>query len=178
MIYGRRKTGIARRSSNKMTESEQKITKLVQFLLNTTHAKMLPWNGTSMFKNAIDSILSLLVNVVSGKFITLSDIGCGIVDMGKDIVNGAFSNIGKADTKSFTGAAMQYNGLHMSAAETFDDTEKYWLRRIAERFYSMGPFTLIDYTFKGLFLHSVYNTYRLVLNPSTGKMEFMNKQEA
>ena len=179
MIYGRRKTGISRRSSNKMTQSEQQITKLVQFILNTTHAKMLPWNGTSMFKNAIDSVFSFVTNVLSGKFITLSDVGHGIVDMSKEIVNGtAFTNIGSARTKSFTGAAMQYNGLHMSVSETLDDTEKYWLRRIVERFYSMGPFTFIDYTFKGLFINSLYNSYRLVLNPSTGKEEFMNKQEA
>jgi len=179
MIYGRKKTGIARRSSNKMTDSEQKITKLVQFVLNTTHAKMLPWNATSMFKNAIDSILSYIINVLSGKHITLSDAGSGILDMGKEIVNGtAFTNIGSADTKSFTGAAMQYNGVHMGLAETFDDTEMQTWRRIVKRFSSMGPLTFIDYTFKGLFLNSVYNTYRLVLNPSTGKEEFMNKQEA
>ena len=99
--------------------------------------------------------------------------------MGKEIFNGtAFTNIGKPYTLSFTGAAMQYNGVHMGISETFEDTEKYWVRRLIERFVSMWPFTLIDYTFKGLFTNMVYNTYRLVMNPSTGKMEFMNKQEA
>ena len=179
MIYGRRKTGLARRSSNKMTQAEQKISKLVSFILNTTHAKMLPWNVTSIYKNLIDSAFSLLSLITSMKQLSPQDLGAAIINMGKEIFNGtAFSNIGSPDTLSFTGAAMQYNGVHMGIADTFDDTEKYWVRRVIERFYSMGPFTLIDYTFKGLFTNMVYNTYRLVLNPSTGKMEFMNKQEA
>lgn len=179
MIYGRRKTGLARRSSNKMTQTEQKISKLVSFILNTTHAKMLPWNVTSIYKNLIDSTFSLLSLITSMKQLSPQDLGAAIIYMGKEIFNGtAFSNIGSPDTLSFTGAAMQYNGVHMGIADTFDDTEKYWVRRVIERFYSMGPFTLIDYTFKGLFTNMVYNTYRLVLNPSTGKMEFMNKQEA
>ena len=179
MIYGRRKTGLARRSSNKMTQSEQKISKLVQFVLNATHAKMLPRNGTSIFKNMIDSAFSMISQLVSGKQLTLQDFGQAIINMGKEIFNGtAFTNIGKPYTLSFTGAAMQYNGVHMGISETFEDTEKYWVRRLIERFVSMWPFTLIDYTFKGLFTNMVYNTYRLVINPSTGKMEFMNKQEA
>lgn len=179
MIYGRKKTGLARRSSNKMTQSEQKISKLVSFILNTTHAKMLPWNGTSIYKNMIDSTLSLISLLTSMKQLTPQDLGYGIIDMGKEIFNDtAFTNIGSPNTSSFTGAAMQYNGVHMNIGGTFGDTQKYWVRRCFERFMSMGPFTLIDYTFKGLFTNMVYNTYRLVLNPSTGKMEFMNKQEA
>lgn len=179
MIYGRRKTGLSRRSSNKMTQSEQKISKLVSYLLNTTHAKMLPWNGTSIYKNMIDSALSFISLISSVKQMTPQDLCAGIIDMGKELFNGtAWTNIGSVDTKSFTGAAMQYNGVHMGIPEEFKDTQKYWLRRVIERFYSMGPFTLIDYTFKGLMTRMVYNHYRLVLNPSTGEKEFMNKQEA
>lgn len=179
MVYGRRKTGLARRTSNKMTQSEQKISKLVQFVLDTTHAKMLPWNGTSIYKNMIDSTFSMLSLITSMKQLTPQDLAMGIIYMGKEIFNGtAFTNIGSANTSSFTGAAMQYNGVHMGISDTFDDTEKYWLRRIISRFLSMGPFALIDYTFKGLFTNMVYNTYRLVLDPSTGEEKFMNKQEA
>lgn len=179
MVYGRRKTGLARRSSNKMTQSEQQISKLVSYILNVTHSKMLPGNGTSIYKNFIDSTCSFMSLISSAKQMTVSDLFGGIVDMGKELVNGtAFTNIGSPTTNSFIGQAMQMCGVHEGISNTFEDTEKYWLRRVIQRFYSMGPFTLIDYTFKGLYTAMVFNTYRLILNPSTGKHEFMNKEEA
>lgn len=176
-LYGRKKTGISKANSTKMSNFEKKFSKLAALLMSMTHAKLLPWNLTSIAKNLVDSMCSFIV-FIGESFVHPIDMVQAIADMGSEIFTGsAFTNITNVDSRSFTAAAMQYNGVAESVGEMFEERAVNPLRRLITRHYSMGPFTFIDYTFKGLFTRMVYNTYRLVTDPNTGQQVFANKEE-
>ena len=177
-LYGRKKTGISRANSTKMSNFEKKFSKLASQLMSMTHAMLLPWNFTSISKNFLDSMCSFLV-FIGESFMHPIDVGIAIKDMSKELFNGsAFNNIFKPNSRSFTAAAMQYAGVANSVGETFEDLNINPIRRFIQKHFSMGPFTFIDYTFKGLFTNMTYNTYRLIEDPNTGKKVFVNKEEA
>jgi len=70
---------------------------------------------------------------------------------------------------------MQRNGLAGSTKELFKGQRSSALRRFIAKHFNMGEYTLVDYMTKGLIAMSVYHNHRLILNPLTGKKEFLNK---
>jgi hypothetical protein len=60
----------------------------------------------------------------------------------------------------------------------FRGTNKAWARRVLENHCSMGEYSLVDYMYKGLITQMIYDSVRLIEDPSTGEQVFATKQQA
>ena len=175
-VYGRTKVS-SFNSSEKMGPKEQAASRITEVALAKAHAKLMNHNWRAILKNFIDSFLTETGEIFAGKYITVKDALWANKEMGKEIFS-AFGSFGRANTKSKIAALMHLNGVSGSISEIFSQHNETWLRRVISKHFSMGEYTLVDYTFKGHLTAAVYHSIRLVKNPNTNKLEFMNKDQA
>lgn len=174
-VYGRMVTGF---SENKaMSNTEKVIAKCLYRLRSLAHSKLMKHNWFGVAKNLIDSTSSLLGEIYGGKHFTIDMFVKALGHMGKEILTGAAFSFGKTNTRSWTAKAMQYNGVSETTHELFHNRNESRLRRIAQMT-PMIEYTFVDYSFKGCITNMAYDSYKLVTNPSTGKKEFMNMEQA
>lgn len=65
-----------------------------------------------------------------------------------------------------------------SIHERYSGQNKWWIRRFASEKMPSIEFEAIDYTSKAIITESVLDAYRLMYNPKTQKVEFLNESEA
>ena len=174
-VYGRTRTGF---DSNKPMDKKAKaVSQLTDTILSKAHAKLMSHNWRAVLKNFVDSFLTDMGEILSGKYITVKDALWANAEMFREIV-GTSNSFGRANNKSKIAALMQLNGASGSISEIFGQHNETWLRRIVSKHFAMGEYTLVDYTFKGHLTASLYHSIRLVKNPVTKELEFMTKDQA
>ena len=84
--------------------------------------------------------------------------------------------IKNGNSRSLVQALMDSGGLASSLESTFGDQNKTWLRRISS-FFNMGFFTIGDYATTSMIMTSTFHATRLIPDPKTNKLQFMNEEE-
>lgn len=176
-IYGRMIKPLGS-NKRKMTKMEKLITRFLQNIRSYAHTKLMAHNLVGIVKNGIDSFSSIIAEAVGGKYFDTHMMWKSMGYMAKEFFGGQLWALGNTKTRSFTAAAMQFNGAHGSIHEMFHHHNESWFRRILSAHLCMGEYTLIDYTFTGLLTNMIYCSYKYMVNPNTGQREFMNKEKA
>ena len=174
-VYGRTRTGFD--SKKPMDKRAKAISQLTDTILSKAHGKLMSHNWRAVLKNFVDSFLTDMGEIMSGKYITVKDALWANKEMAMEIFSTTRS-FGRANNKSKIAALMQLNGASGSISEIFGQHNETWLRRVVSKHFAMGEFTLVDYTFKGHLTTALYHSIRLVKNPITKELEFMTKDQA
>ena len=174
-VYGRTRTGFD--SKKKMDKNAKLVSQITDTILSKAHAKLMSHNWRAVLKNFIDSFLTDMGEILSGKYITVKDALWANAEMAKEIFS-TTNSFGRANNKSKISALMQLNGVSGGISEIFGQHNETWLRRIVSKHFAMGEYTLVDYTFKGHLTTAIYHSIRLVKNPVTKELEFMTKDQA
>lgn len=173
-VYGRTRTGF---KGGKMSNTERKLSSITDKLASKAHSMLMGHNWRAMLKNAIDSGSTLTQEIMAGKYFTIQDAVFANGIVGSEVFK-AMRSIGKTQSKSKLVQLMQYSGVSNSISEIFSRHNETWLRRVFGRFFNMGGYNLIDFTFKGFITAMVYHSTRLVEDPITKQMKFMTKDQA
>ena len=176
-VNGRMRVGVWGNKNSPMSKSARVSSRIVDTVLAKAHAKLMNHNWRAILKNFVDSFLTETGEILCGKYITVVDALFANKEMGSEIFS-QVKSFGRANNKSKIAALMQLNGCSGTIAELFGQHNETWLRRIISKHFSMGEYTLVDYTFKGHYLTALYHSIRLVKNPKTKKLEFMTKDQA
>lgn len=176
-MYGRMRAGF--RKFKKLSPVERFLQKFTQSINTAVWNKYMIHNWNSVAKNGIDSFWSLMAEASGGKYFSQEDLRvAGINCFGRDIIKGGpIGSIASINVPTMTAALMQYNRVSGSINDIFDGAELSRVRRALGKT-KTGEYTAIDYMYKGLVTEAIYNSYRLIVNPSTGKAEFMNREQA
>ena len=174
-VYGRTRTGFD--SKKPMDKRAKAISQLTDTILSKAHGKLMSHNWRAVLKNFVDSFLTDMGEIVSGKYITVKDALWANKEMAMELFSTAGS-FGRANNKSKIAALMQLNGASGNISELFGQHNETWLRRVISKHFAMGEYTLVDYTFKGHLTAALYHSIRLVKNPITKELEFMTKDQA
>lgn len=173
-VYGRTRTGF---KGGKMNQTERTLSQLTDKLASKAHSMLMSHNWRAVLKNAYDSGSTLTQEILAGKYFTVQDALWSNKIVGGEVFK-ALRSIGKTKSKSKLVALMQYNGATNSISEIFSRHNETWLRRVFGRFFHMGEYTLVDFTFKGFITAMTYHATRLVTDPSTGTDKFMTRDQA
>lgn len=173
-VYGRTRTGF---KGGKMNKTERTISAITDKLAQKAHSKLMAHNWRSMVKNGWDSFSTLTQEIMAGKYFTVKDALWGNRLVGGEVFK-ALSSVGKTRNKSLLVGLMQYSGCSNSISEIFTRHNESWVRRVFGRFFNMGGYTLIDFTFKGWITAMAYHATRLVIDPNTGEKKFMTRDQA
>lgn len=174
-VYGRMVSGFSRNKT--MSNTEKVIAKCLYRLRGLAHSKLMKHNWFGVGKNLKDSTWSLLGEIYGGKHFTIGMFVKALWHMGKEILTGEAFSFGKTNTRSWTAKAMQFNGVSGTTHELFHNRNESRIRRVLQMT-PMIEYTFVDYSFKGCITNMVYDSYKLITNPSTGKKEFMNMEQA
>lgn len=173
--YGRMSEGFGDKSK-KMSTTEKIATKAVNNFRSIANVGLLAWNILSASKGFLAAYWYSGTEAFVGRYY---DSGDRLYTTGKLLaeIPSALRSIGKGgNTKSIIQAAMQHNGLATSIENSYGEQNEYWLHRIT-KFFRMGIFTIGDYIINSIILTSTYHAHRLIENPSTGELMFMNEEE-
>lgn len=173
-VYGRTRTGF---KGGKMSATERTLSQLSDKLASKAHGMLMSHNWRAVLKNALDSLSTLTQEIIAGKYFTVKDALWANATVGGDFFK-ALSTVGKTRNKSKVVALMQMNGATNSISEIFSRHNETWLRRVFGRFFHMGEYNLVDYTFKGWITVMTYHAHRLMFDPSTNEMRFMTRDQA
>lgn len=174
-VYGRTRTGFD--SKKPMDRNAKRVSQITDTILSKAHAKLMSHNWRAVLKNFIDSFLTDMGEILSGKYITVKDALWANAEMAKELFS-TTNSFGRANNKSKISALMQLNGVSGGISEIFGQHNETWLRRVVSKHFAMGEYTLVDYTFKGHLTAAIYHSIRLVKNPITKELEFMTKDQA
>ena len=83
---------------------------------------------------------------------------------GYNVKNGKAAVLGQSNVVSKVAGAMQANGISGKIYEIFKDKDETWFRRVVEKNFAMGEYTLVDYTIKGWIVPAIYHNFRLIDN--------------
>jgi len=137
---------------------------------------MLGVNFTTIEVGYLDALCSMFADAMGGKYITAADMRKAfaycIAHTGKML-----ANLGNPVVEDKLVAAMQFNQLSRSNSEIFSSTDKFKLDRFVHDHLLMGGYTLADYMINSMMLTATYNHYKLLINPTTGKQQFMSKTD-
>ena len=176
-MYGRMRSGF--RKFKKMSKVERGLQKATQALNSVVWSKLMIHNWNSVMKNAVDSFWSLMAEASGGKYFAVDDLRAAAKNcFGRDLAYlGPLSSLSNIALPTLTANLMQYNRVSGSIDDIFDGAELSWVRRTLRKT-KTGEYAAVDYLFKGMVTEAIYHTYRLITNPSTGKLEFMNREQA
>lgn len=176
-MYGRMRQSI--NPGVKMGRVQQIISKLAYKIMTLSHSKLMVHNWPAVLKNWWDSGSTLYAEIASGRDFDVSCFKEAVFRIGRDLKNTIKSMpLGRVNTRSETAAQMAACGVSSSINELFRGTNKWWVRRVIENHGSMGEYNLVDYLYKGLITQMIYNSVRLIEDPSTGQTVFATKQQA
>lgn len=182
-LYERKNAGFTDRGSTKRaSKTEAIISKNLKRIQSKSHSKLMAHNWRTVLKNLIDSSWNFFTELYGGKYINFKNFKRSSKILVLDFPK-ALMAAGNPQSKGFKNtssviAAMQFNELSGSVQEIFKGQRSSFFRRFYDKFFTMGEYTLVDFMFKGAIMTTVYQSYRLVTNPNTGKQEFMNQEQA
>jgi len=156
---------------------ERRLSQGFAGVLGIAHMKLMSHNFRAVIKNLLDSAFTAIAEIGGGKYFTFKDFMYGLHYAFKDIIK-AFGSINNANTKSKLAAAMQFNSAAESVDELFQHNNNSWITRFFKKFFCMGEYTLVDYLIKGGVTAMIYHHHRLIVNPKTGKREFLTQDQA
>lgn len=123
-------------------------------------ASLLAHNYASAIVSFLDPLLSLTLDMATGKFVNYRDLGYAVGVILTDIPR-AFRSLGSVRTYSKANAAMQYFQLGKNNNTTFKNLDKSQFYRFMSDDLGMKLFTVGDYTISCLTMISTMNNYKL-----------------
>lgn len=178
-LYGRSVTGFGK--NGRLTKQDQGWAKLTMWMRSVLHQRLMGGNPMSLVKNGNDSTQSLISEILSGKYIVGRNLG-NPLNIARFIFHKfpsyLFGTLGVQSTKAVTKSQglMRMLGISDSFHERYENTNQYRARRIASNAISMAP-QAVDYSSKLALTEYVFDSYRLVWNPMSGKYEFLNHND-
>ena len=180
-LYGRNMTGFGQ--NGRITEEDALLAKWSKGFRSLLHKRLMSHNWLSVLKNGYDSFCNLLTAAYTGKQILTQNFFNGLGKLIFDTQNKQFTlgnqllGLNRSKAVNMTQALMQLNGVNSSVSERFSGQNKSYLRRMLSKSATL-EFEFVDYTAKAIITESVYDSYRLMWNPATGKYEFLNENQA
>lgn len=177
-LYGNYKKPLTKdRFGDKAGDAERRVSQVAEGVLKLAHAKLMSKNFRAIAKNLLDSTFTLFAEIGGGKHFVFKDFIMGLHYAFKDIAKAGMA-IGNPNTRSKLAAAMQFNGAAETVDELFQHQNNSAIVRFFKKFFCMGEYTLIDYLIKGVITGMTYHHHRLIVNPRTGKREFLTQDQA
>lgn len=181
-IYGREQD-IVVDSKKKDKHGSQKVKnwmKRVKASRGWAQASLLAHNYASAIVSFLDPLLSITLDMATGKFVNYRDFGFALGVVLSDLPR-AIGSLGSVKTHSKANAAMQYFQLGKNNNATFRDLDKSQFYRFMSDDLGMKFFTLGDYTISCLTMISTMNNYKLYeYKDSTSEnphKKFLKKEE-
>lgn len=143
-------------------------------------SSLLAFNFASAIVSALDPMMSLTLDMLTGKYTNYKDffyaVGVLVTDMPR-----AFASLGSVNTYSKANAAMQFFQLSKNNSATFRDLDRSQVMRFLSDGLPMKIFTVGDYTINCITMISTMNNYKLYeYKDSTEQnphMKFLKKDE-
>ena len=143
-------------------------------------SSLLAFNFASAIVSALDPMISLTLDMLTGKYTNYKDffyaVGVLVTDMPR-----AFASLGSVNTYSKANAAMQFFQLSKNNSATFRDLDRSQVMRFLSDGLPMKIFTIGDYTINCITMISTMNNYKLyTYKDSTEQnphMKFLKKDE-
>lgn len=144
-----------------------------------TQLGMLAWNFGSSIVSFLDPLISVTIDVVTGKYINVKDFAYAAVQLFAQ-APGAIASLGSAKQHTKINAAMQKFALSKRLTDSYRDLDMSPFMRFVTGGLSMKMFTLGDYTINSLNVISTMHNYRRFIDGSfLDKQSFLQKlQEA
>lgn len=139
------------------------------------HTHLMGINLLSMAVNGCDSFLNTFAEGMSGRYYNIQSLMNGIGKMAQNILS--FTSWNTPYATSFTQSLIQKNDLDKQDPERFKDLNKSGFRRGWDST-TEAMYEFIDYSSKAAITEAIYDNYRLIENPFTGYVEFMNHNQA
>lgn len=172
--YGRMQKGLGSKY-RKMTTSESIWTKILNWMNRAFVLAMLAGKPLSAGKGFVSAYWNTLNEAFVGRYY---DFGDRLWTVGKLLseLPQAIVGIQNGNSRSLVQALMENGSLASSLESTFGDKNKTWIRRMFKHF-NMGFFTIGDYATTSIIMTSTFHATRLIPDPKTGKLQFMNEEE-
>lgn len=191
-IQGKMRKGISASDDGKMSDTEKTVNKVADVVAHKTHLKLMAHNLRTIMKNLVDSVRQSIVEISAGKYFNREDMFFATRECmheffniaGYNVKNGKAAVLGQSNVVSKVAGAMQANGISGKIYEIFKDKDETWFRRVVEKNFAMGEYTLVDYTIKGWIVPAIYHNFRLIDNFDYRKVSiddrdyYMNQKEA
>lgn len=186
-MYGREQEFVAN-SKKKDSHSSNTIKlwlKRVKQSRGWAQASLLAFNFSSAIVSALDPMVSLTLDMMTGKYTNYDDFFFALGVMGLDSPR-AIASLGAIKTYSKANAGMQFFQLSKNNKATFKDMDKSQFVRFMTDGLPMKVFTIGDYTINCITMISTMHNYRLYTKESTGvpvmdllpgRNKFLKKEE-
>lgn len=143
-------------------------------------ASLLAHNYASAIVSFLDPLLSLTIDMLTGKYTNYKDFSFALGVMFSDVFR-AGASFGSVNTYSKANAAMQYFQLGKNNQATFKDLDKSQVYRFLSDDLGMKLFSMGDYTISCITMISTMNNYKLYTykdsTDSNPHKKFLKKDE-
>lgn len=174
-LYGREIMGSG--VNGRLLNYEKPLVKLSKATRRIMHSRLMGHNMLSVLKNGYDSFWNTIGQAFTGKYVLLRNVLNALKYINPITMFTALPGFSRSGVMNQTQGFMQYNGVVRNIHDQYSKQNKAWFRRWASEASSI-EFAPIDYTSKAIATEAVYDTFRLMRNPITNKLEFLNEQEA
>lgn len=172
--YGRMQKGLGSKY-RKMTKSESFWTKLLNWMNRAFVLAMLAGKPFSAGKGFVAAYWNTWNEAFVGRYYDFGDKFWTIGKLLSELPQ-AIWGIKNGNSRSLVQALMENGSLASSIEGTFGDQNKTWIRRMFGHF-NMGFFTIGDYATTSMIMTSTFHATRLIPDPKTHKLQFMNEEE-
>ena len=176
-MYGRQQEFVSN-SKKKDSHSSNKIKfwlKRVKQSRGWAQASLLAFNFSSAIVSALDPLLSLTLDMITGRYTNYKDFFFATGVMATDLPR-AMASLGAIKTYSKANAGMQFFQLSKDNNATYKDMDRSQFMRFMSDGLPMKIFTIGDYTINCITMISTMHNYKLY-EYQNGKKKFLNKRE-
>lgn len=176
-MYGRQQEFVSN-SKKKDSHSSNKIKfwlKRVKQSRGWAQASLLAFNFSSAIVSALDPLLSLTLDMITGRYTNYKDFFFATGVMAADLPR-AMASLGAIKTYSKANAGMQFFQLSKDNNATYKDMDRSQFMRFMSDGLPMKIFTIGDYTINCITMISTMHNYKLY-EYSNGRKKFLNKRE-
>lgn len=163
-------------AGKKLSKTNQRTIQSAKTLKKWAAVGMLGMNFTAAEVGHLDAMFVAIGDAFGQKYITKRDLLVGYGQMWAHVPK-MLSGLGKQSVNDKMVALMQLNNLSKSNSEIFEFSDMSRASKFLKQHLLMGGFTLGDYMINTMLIGAVYNNYRLLIDPTTGKERFMSLEE-
>lgn len=182
-MYGREQTLSINSKRVRDRHRDQQVKnwlKRVRMSRGWAQASLLAFNFSSAIVSALDPMISLTLDMITGKYTNYKDFFYAIGVLGSDVLR-AGASLGSVTTYSKANAGMQFFQLSKNVSSTYRNMDRSQFMRFMSDGLPMKIFTLGDYTINCLTMVSTMNNYKLYTykdhTDQHPHMKFFKKEE-
>lgn len=182
-MYGREQTLSTNSKKVRDRHRDQKVKnwlKRVRMSRGWAQASLLAFNFSSAIVSALDPMISLTLDMITGKYTNYKDFFYAIGVLASDMPR-AGASLGSVTTYSKANAGMQFFQLSKNVSSTYRNMDRSQFMRFVTDGLPMKVFTIGDYTINCITMVSTMNNYKLYTykdhTDQHPHMKFLKKEE-